>query len=998
MQSFNSDLERVRSQDNFAKDTFMHMAIIQLSPYQEMGPPSRRIPCDNTPMPHKKHVILALAVCIIIAGAAFSLVPPARVQALTDQERTTLILQLVQKVLELQQKIVALGGTPITLPPGLVALAQGSGGSAGAAAPSCTLSRTLALGARGEDVRCLQRFLIAQGFLKADAATGFDGLTPSGYFGKLTRVAVKQFQQQHNLDPVGHAGRLTRAIVNEVRSSQTPIANASDNIGNTTGSTLANTGGGGGGGSSSTTGGGGGGSSGGGGGGGSGTPASAGGGGGAPASTSSSPVIPSVAETRDAQKQNDLQTVSAALQKFYAAIGRMPANYKSTGACQGDTFYEKSMQELVDKGFLQSIPQSSAGKYCYFDYGPGNTIGALVVTSLEAAPDTTEGIAPSCRPSEAGKNWCSKSISKEYCICNTYKKSSSFTVGKLTAIPATTSGIALTWGNTPVIGRTTIVERWIDGGSPAQITVVANASQYVDTTVEANRIYYYRVSSGTSMSGTATAVVSDIDKPFICPDIPPVPANKLGVDRTETFTNPSGQTVSFTIRAPVPKSKKVDVPPCGNTAGCSDNDNIKKAIADIIKAEGGTIQLAAGEYHFYKPAYANISIGKAKDLVLAGAGLGSDGIPLTHLYFNNISTSTLAHGIHISSSERVLVRDVSIDWDVINAIPGTVRTISSSEQRFVVQDPSYYIPDPANPPAAFNATGYNLSTRTYTQASGAREGINGPFNPNFANDGGYYYLLKGNYFPDGATAIMYVKTGGAIRLADADDISLESVHVYGGGGPGLITGPKGRGLRLSNFKITRKPDSLLKTGEKPRFIALFGDSDGNESDGGILIENSEFGFIDDDTFYNRGFAKTPSAVNSTSEIVIMNPGTYAQNWRKSGDALMFTDPVTMAPISDIWPIAGTWTQERIQNASGTVDIKWTIPFAPAIPELASYQGLPPERMPVVSSPLHSGPEFVMRNTCAHDNHGRVFLQSHNGLIENNVFAHACLIKNPSLAK
>ncbi|MBI5003685.1 fibronectin type III domain-containing protein [Candidatus Kaiserbacteria bacterium] len=49
---------------------------------------------------------------------------PFSASALTQQERTTLIFQLVAKVLELQKQIVALGGTPIAIPPGLAALAQ----------------------------------------------------------------------------------------------------------------------------------------------------------------------------------------------------------------------------------------------------------------------------------------------------------------------------------------------------------------------------------------------------------------------------------------------------------------------------------------------------------------------------------------------------------------------------------------------------------------------------------------------------------------------------------------------------------------------------------------------------------------------------------------------------------------------------------------------------------------------------------------------------------
>jgi hypothetical protein len=557
----------------------------------------------------------------------------------------------------------------------------------------------------------------------------------------------------------------------------------------------------------------------------------------------------------------------------------------------------------------------------------------------------------------------------------------------LRAVPSHGSvGIKLTWEASPNVAVN--IERWIDGSTPGTIGTLTGKSEFFDPEVQANRIYYYRVSSGSVHTNTVTAVLSKTSEPFICPAISLVPANLLGVDRNESFEGPNGKVVSFTIRAPIKNTTKIDVPPCGTTAGCSDYENIKRAIAAIVTADGGTVQLGTGDYHLYPPTYANIAITKARDLVLAGAGQ-SDGIPLTHLYFNNVSTLSLAVGLQIDSSERVLVKDLSIDWDVLNAIPGIVRDAGSKEQHFIVQDPSYYIPDPENPPNAFNLTGYNLETRTYTQATGARLGMSGSFNPNFVNDHEYYYLLKGpHYFPDGATAIAYVKTGGALRVASSSDTSFEGVHVYGGGGPGIIFGPNGRGLRLSNFKITRKPDALLKQGEKPRFVALFGDSDANGSRGGILIENSEFGFIDDDTFYNRGFAGQLSAVHSTSEVEVTNLWSPVPHARTSDDVLMFSDPQTLAPISDIWPTAGAWTLKKMQDANGADVWKWTVPFSPAIPELASYQNLPPERLPIVSEPRFAGPDFIIRNTCSHDNHGRIFAQAINGLIENNVFGNS----------
>lgn len=55
----------------------------------------------------------------------------------------------------------------------------------------CSFSRSLFRGISGTDVSCLQRFLIARNLLTADSATG--------YFGKLTEIAVQKFQAEKGI-------------------------------------------------------------------------------------------------------------------------------------------------------------------------------------------------------------------------------------------------------------------------------------------------------------------------------------------------------------------------------------------------------------------------------------------------------------------------------------------------------------------------------------------------------------------------------------------------------------------------------------------------------------------------------------------------------------------------------------------------------------------------------------------------------------------------------
>lgn len=67
------------------------------------------------------------------------------------------------------------------------------------------LFRTLSRGSRGSDVISLQQFLIAQGFLSSDSATGF--------FGSMTEAAVQRWQAQNSIVSYGDAASTGYGVV-----------------------------------------------------------------------------------------------------------------------------------------------------------------------------------------------------------------------------------------------------------------------------------------------------------------------------------------------------------------------------------------------------------------------------------------------------------------------------------------------------------------------------------------------------------------------------------------------------------------------------------------------------------------------------------------------------------------------------------------------------------------------------------------------------------------
>lgn len=78
-----------------------------------------------------------------------------------------------------------------------------------------TFTHDLDLGARGEDVRALQDFLIKRGTGFASGQLSVVGT--SGYFGTLTQTALKEFQMANGITPaIGYFGPKTRNYINNL--------------------------------------------------------------------------------------------------------------------------------------------------------------------------------------------------------------------------------------------------------------------------------------------------------------------------------------------------------------------------------------------------------------------------------------------------------------------------------------------------------------------------------------------------------------------------------------------------------------------------------------------------------------------------------------------------------------------------------------------------------------------------------------------------------------
>lgn len=119
-----------------------------------------------------------------------------------------LVLQLQDQIKALQTQIAELN-TQV----------QSQGQELVAVKLELQFTKTIKRGATGEDVQKLQEFL-----------RSFPDVYPegvvSGYFGPLTEIAVKRFQEKNGLDPVGVVGPKTRAVLNAEASADGSCANS----------------------------------------------------------------------------------------------------------------------------------------------------------------------------------------------------------------------------------------------------------------------------------------------------------------------------------------------------------------------------------------------------------------------------------------------------------------------------------------------------------------------------------------------------------------------------------------------------------------------------------------------------------------------------------------------------------------------------------------------------------------------------------------------------
>ncbi|MDP3948072.1 MAG: peptidoglycan-binding domain-containing protein [bacterium] len=145
-------------------------------------------------------VVLSLTTGVWMSGAM--LLVPVAVNAQTPSLQDQ-ITALLAQITALQSQLAVQGG--------------------GAVATSCSFTKDLTLGSKGDDAKCLQQYLNAKGFKVAESGVGSPG-NESTYFGNLTKAAVAKWQAANGVSPAaGYFGSISRAKFTSLAAVTPPV-------------------------------------------------------------------------------------------------------------------------------------------------------------------------------------------------------------------------------------------------------------------------------------------------------------------------------------------------------------------------------------------------------------------------------------------------------------------------------------------------------------------------------------------------------------------------------------------------------------------------------------------------------------------------------------------------------------------------------------------------------------------------------------------------------
>jgi hypothetical protein len=431
-------------------------------------------------------------------------------------------------------------------------------------------------------------------------------------------------------------------------------------------------------------------------------------------------------------------------------------------------------------------------------------------------------------------------------------------------------------------------------------------------------------------------------------------------DVQRSFLTAEGATDVITICGPKLNGNVVTVAPPSD--GGSAYALLAQAISALADAGGTTLALAPGVYDFAgAPARDNWTIANQSDLLIDGQG--------STLVFHGYG-----HGLYVSGSQRILLRNVFIDWSEQLAVGGVAQEadpLCDGGLAFVVGD-TWPLDAGTAIPIRWLQTFDVAGRRWLTVPGGSGNWSSVAQSPVFVGNQTYCVPVPDGLLgvDSGTPLVGTSRQGGhAIYVGfGSADVSLENVTVYASPDVAIRVEGTARGARISNSRVMVNPN------DSTRLISSCADAvDFWSSRGGVLLEGGDFSGQGDDGLNVSGRFAQVSRVLADDQILAQDVLTGVFG---AGDVLEVTDGNTFALLGAV-PIASVATMP-VPDAGTLLLFSLT---DGGIPGLSGWDG----GHLSVNVPAASTPDFLVVGNRFHDNRARgAIFASRHGLVTGNV--------------
>ncbi len=389
------------------------------------------------------------------------------------------------------------------------------------------------------------------------------------------------------------------------------------------------------------------------------------------------------------------------------------------------------------------------------------------------------------------------------------------------------------------------------------------------------------------------------------------------------------------------------------TSGVTVFDAMRQALLACQQKHAAKLIIPTGTYAFDDPKVPqfnyHVGIGNLSDLVIDGQD---------SQFIFHYPTS----GILLVNSQRILIRNLTIDTDLPLASLGNATKLSDGRTAIRILD---RYPVTAGMPVLLVAP-YDIQKLKF-KAVPLQYFISNPQNvtmiaPQMYTSPDFDRLTEG----EEVVVSHYSVFGGAANIAhDVSDVSFENIIVYGAPGGIITTGQ--RGFRLSNCKIMQKPGAQRPISVGTDAVHVLSTS------GDILIEDCDISGQTDDGLNITSLWVTVTKKLDSRTVVLTRTRKDNPSAVQAGAQLKFVKPNNLSEYARLRVL-----QVSYDNATGrfTATVDQDLPSTVATGDLAI-------------SLTQANQRFLVRRNYFHDHNGRsLVIQSPTGVVENN------RIKNP----